>query len=85
MKCEIQAKFTQIGKISNGIEGSDEYLLIKTKKATSAKSVKEWLLSRVYRDTTKEAGGYFCHRVTVMRQPYISDEFVCIVHHQYDV
>ena len=78
-------KCTPIGRISHGIDGSDEYLLVKTEKGKSAEAVREWLLPQMYRDTTKEAGGYFCHSVTVMRHPHLRNEFVCIVHHQYDV
>ena len=82
----MNAKIESIGRISHGVEGSDEYVRIRTEEACIPSVVKDWLLRQVYRDTTQEAGGYFCHRVTVMGpHPYMEDEFVAIIHHQYDV
>ena len=82
----MKATIDKIGAIHHGVEGSDEYVRIRTEGAHTPSQVKDWLLKRVYRDTTQEAGGYFCHRVTVMGpHPYMEDEFVAIIHHQYDV
>ena len=81
----MKATIEKIGAIHHGVEGSDEYVRIRTEEACLLSVVKDWLLKQVYRDTTQEAGGYFCHRVTVMAHPYMEDEFVGVIHHQYDV
>ena len=81
----MKATIEKIGAIHHGIEGQDEYVRIKTEEACIPSVVKDWLLKRVYRGTTQEAGGYFCHRVTVMPHPYRDDEFIGVIHHQYDV
>ena len=81
----MNAKIESIGRISHGVEGSDEYVRVRTEDAHTPSQVRDWLLPQVYRDTTQEAGGYFCHRVTIMPRPYLDDEFVAIIHHQYDV
>lgn len=81
----MNAKIESIGRISHGVEGSDEYVRIKTDGTPSAEDVRVWLLRQFHRNTTQEAGGYFCHRVTIMARPYFDDEFVGIIHHQYDV
>lgn len=78
-------KIEKIGVIPLGVEGSDEYLLINTDEACIPAKVKRDLLERYYKDTTQEAGGYYCHRVTVMEHPYQENEFVGVVHHRYDV
>ena len=81
----MNATIEKIGAIHHGVDGSDEYVHIKTDGTPSAQDVRVWLLRQFYRDTTQEAGGYFCHRVTIMARPYFDDEFVGIIHHQYDV
>ncbi len=78
MQCE------SIGKIGFGIEGSDEYVRLRADETTTTDQAHEWLLQRVYRETHR-AGGYYCHRVTIMPHPYLDDEFVGIIHHRFDV
>ena len=81
---EITMKCEQIGKIEMGIDGCDEYVRLRANESTTVDQAHEWLLNRVYRDTN-QAGGYFCHQVTIMPRPYFNDEFVGIIHHRYDV
>ena len=81
----MKVNIEKIGVIPIGVEGSDEYLLIKTEEAKMWDEVHDWLIQQVYKDTNHEAGGYYCPRVTVMRWPNRNDEFVGVVHHRYDV
>jgi hypothetical protein len=79
--------YQTIGEIHLGAEGWDQYIKLKAKggEAPMWDDVHDWLLRRHYRDTKEEAGGYYCHQVTVMPRPRYPDEFVGIVHHRYDV
>lgn len=81
----MKVSIEKIGAIPLGVEGSDEYLRIKTEEAKMWDEVHDWLIQHYYKDTHQEAGGYYCHRVTVMRWPNRNDEFVGVVHHRYDV
>lgn len=83
----MEVDVTKIGRIDLGVDGSDEYvqLFFKGAMPPSKDFAHDWLLSRVYKDTTQEAGGYFCHRVTLLRYPQRKREFVGIIHHRYDV
>lgn len=79
-------KTEKIGVIHLGVEGSDEYLLVSTGLTPSTPAtVKRDLLERFYRDTTQEAGGYYCHNVTVLEHPISVSKFVAVIHHRYDV
>ena len=75
----------KIGVLHVGVEGSDEYVLMRFPDPISIVDAREWLLSRVYRDTHQEAGGYFCNSVTMMPHPLFLDVFVGVIHHRYDV
>lgn len=78
-------KVQKIGVIQHGVEGSDEYVLMRFPEPTTPHDAHEWLLPRVYRDTHQEAGGYFCNSVTIMPKPYLDNELVGVIHHRYDV
>jgi hypothetical protein len=80
-----EVKTQHIGNIHFGIDGNDEYVLLEFAEDTTSDAANEWLLQQVYRDTTQEAGGYFCKRVTIMPNPYHANKFVGVIHHQYDV
>lgn len=75
----------KIGVIELGVEGSDDYILVKTENRATIAQVRGELLSRFFRDTTQEAGGYYCHHVTVLGNPVFDNSFVAIIHHRYDV
>lgn len=78
---------TNIGSIPLGVEGSDQYvqLFCTGAKPPSKERVHAWLMERVFKDTQQEAGGYYCHNVTIMTHPHRANEFVGIIHHRYDV
>lgn len=78
-------KTERIGVIDIGVDGSDEYLLVNTDEPTIPAKVKRDLLERFYRDTMQEAGGYYCHNVTVLEHPLSDSKFVAVIHHRYDV
>ena len=80
-----EVKTQHIGRIHFGIDGNDEYVLLEFAEDMTSNAANEWLLSRVYQDTTQEAGGYFCKQVTIMPNPYHANKFVGVIHHQYDV
>jgi len=76
-------QITKIGSIDNGIDGSDEYLLLTdTEDNLTENDAWEYLYPLVYRDTDT-AGAYFCHHVKAMQKT--DNTVVCIVYHQYNV
>jgi hypothetical protein len=80
----MEITVTKIGNIEQGIDGTDQYLLLTRKDdSLTPKEARDWLLPQVYRETYQEAGGYFCKRVTVMQKT--DSQVVAIVHHEYDV
>ena len=83
----MDADVTTIGNIDLGVEGTDQYvhMFFLGEAIPSKDFAHDWLLGRVYKDTTQEAGGYFCHRVTILSYPQRKREFVGIIHHRYDV
>lgn len=81
---ETTYKVQRIGVIEQGIDGTDEYLLIKSDDAATADEVEHEFLNLYYRDTN-HAGGYYCADVTVQQKNYSDHEFIVIVHHRYDV
>ncbi len=77
-------KVQTIGVIDNGIDGSDQYLLITVDNdSATTEEVEHEFLNLYYRDTS-QPGGYFCHTVTVQRKSYSDHEFIVIIHHRYD-
>lgn len=81
-------KATKIGTIEKGIDGGDEYLRIdldeQDPEGWKLPEVTKYL-NELYFCPSRHPGAYFCHRVTVMPNPYHDDSFVAVIHHQYDV
>jgi len=74
-----------IGVIDDGIDGSDEYLLVASDNdSATIEDVETEFLNLYYCDTHR-AGAYFCHTVTVQKKSYSDNEFIVIIHHRYDV
>jgi len=74
---------TKIGNIDNGIDGSEEYLLLtNSEDYLTENQAWEYLHPLVYRDTDT-AGAYFCHTVRTLQKT--DNSVVCIVYHQYNV
>lgn len=76
---------TKIGSIGEGIDGTDEYVLIKnTEDDLTPEQAIAWLLPKVYRRCSG-AGTYFCHDVRAVQVQYSTSEVICTVEHRYDV
>lgn len=76
-----------IGNIHKGVDGTDQYVLLKrVDDDLDADTAHDWLLRRYYHDST-HPGGYFCTSVTIIPVPvpYARNEYIGIVHHRYDV
>ncbi len=81
----MELKIQKIGIISLGMDGSDEYLLVRVVdgEATESQLYGE-IMPRYYRDCSHH-GGYFCSSITIVKQQYSGDDFIVTVHHRYDV
>lgn len=76
---------TRIGMINEGIDGSDEYLMVRsTDDALDLPAVEQELTDLYYRESTRP-GGYFCHTVRLIPDPIHDNTAIAIVQHRYDV
>jgi hypothetical protein len=83
MKPEIQ--MTTIGEISQGIDGRDQYVRLRSvDDDIDLDHAHNWLLEMFYRESLRP-GGYFCDRVTIVPLPYNTSECIGIIYHRYDV
>ena len=75
----------RIGTVSEGVDGVDEYNLLKSSEddLTPEQAI-AWLLPKVYRRCSG-AGTYFCHDVRAVQVQYSTSEVICTVEHRYDV
>ena len=74
----------KIGVINMGIDGKDEYVLLRVEGYVTLQELKNFLNER-YRCDSSYPGAWFCNGVTVMPKPYFEDEFVVIIHDRMDV
>jgi hypothetical protein len=79
----MDVEIEPIGRILRGIDGSDEYVLLRYDEEVSTHDLEDWLLSLFYTESTG-AGSYFCTSVQVVRHPHI-DKYIGIIYHRYDV
>lgn len=78
-------KVTRIGTVELGVDGSDEYWLVKNNvDGINPRDVERAFLAAVYKDTNAP-GGYFCHQVTITPQPLHNNQCIAIVHHRNNV
>jgi hypothetical protein len=74
-----------IGSISHGVDGADQYVLLtRWVDDFTPRDAELWLLPQMYKETHKEAGGYFCNRISTF-QGESANKVIAIIHHQYDV
>lgn len=74
-----------IGNIDKGIDGIDQYVLLKCiDDDLDADTAHDWLLRRYYHDST-QPGRYFCKSVSIVPIPHASNGCIGIIHHRYDV
>jgi hypothetical protein len=79
----MNVTLTKIGTIEHGIDGTDEYVLLKCEDDMDADAMHNWLLELSYRQTSRP-GGYFCTSVLIL--PHSNpDTYVGVIHHRYDV
>lgn len=77
---------TRIGRIDHGIDGSDEYLLVRdTEEDLTPERAIEWLMPKYYRETRAPAGDYFCNTIRAVQAQYRENTCICTVEHRYDV
>ena len=82
----MQLTITTIGSINLDCSGSDQYVLVERSDGDlSPKQAKDWVLSQYYRDTYREAGGYFCHYVNAVRKKHRPNACICVIEHRYDI
>lgn len=81
-RLDIQVQ--RIGAIHHGIDGSDEYLLVRSNVDDITPSdVMEILLPRYYKDCNGP-GQYFCNSILAV-QSTSANEVIATVQHRYDV
>ena len=77
--------FTPIGTICHGIDGSDEYLLVRDlEQELDVQHLEVRLLQRFYCRSSRP-GGYFCTTQRIIPDPVHDYKCIVIVQHRYDV
>lgn len=76
---------TRIGTIEHGIDGSDEYLLVRDREQELDEQHLADLLDRRYYRRSSHPGGYFCTTQRIIHDPIHDDRCIVIVQHRYDV
>ena len=80
----MEIKCERIGVIHNGIDGSDEYLLLTClEEDLTPDQATEWLYPQVWKDSSG-AGSYYCTTVLAV-QGHRPDQVIATVQHRYDV
>lgn len=72
-----------IGSIEHGIEGRDQYVLMRCDEDTCVDDMHNWLIAQ-YRRECSRPGGYFCHYVSVVPHAHVG-KYIGIIYHRYDV
>jgi hypothetical protein len=81
----MEITITKIGIVDDGIDGSDEYvLLVRKDDDLTPEQAIEFLLPRYYSEC-RRPGGYFCTAVRAVQVQYSANRVICTVEHRYDV
>jgi hypothetical protein len=81
----IDVVVTKIGIVDAGIDGRDEYLLLRNREGDlSPDQAIAHLRPLVYREG-RGPGSYFCTTVSAVQKQYSTDTAICTVEHRYDV
>jgi hypothetical protein len=81
---EMEMVFQIIGTVDVE-DGRDEYvLMIRKDDELTRQQAHDWLLPRVYRNSNG-AGQYYCTKVRVLQEDYLTNRVVCIIEHRYDI
>ena len=80
-------KITLIGRVDDGIDGSDEYVLLTSTdgELISTEQIDQLFWEKWRYETQQEAGGYFCKSYCVFPHQYGADRVVLCIKHQYDI
>ena len=79
-------QITKIGSVPQGVNGSDEYLLVWDNEIAHSAEALERHFAELYYRNTNTPGGYFCHCVRVFEDPlHQGHKHIAIVYHRYDV
>jgi hypothetical protein len=78
---------TLIGRVDDGIEGSDEYVLLTSKdgEPITTEQIDQLFWEKWRYETQQEAGGYFCKTYYTFPHQYGADRVVLCIKHQYDI
>ena len=78
---------TQVGGLSHGIDGNDEYIAVKATDYApiTTEQIDQLFWEKWRYETQQEAGGYFCKSYSVFFHQYGNDRAVMCINHRYDV
>jgi hypothetical protein len=79
----MNVEIEPIGRILRGIDGSDEYVLLRSNDDVFTHDLEAWLLDR-YHTRSKGPGSYFCTSVRVIPHAHVG-KYIGIIYHRYDV
>lgn len=83
---DVLPKMTKerIGIINNGVDGSDEYLLVSgTEDDITIEHVRKWLLPQYHKECNGP-GQYYCRDMSAQQVQYRANEVIAVVFHRYD-
>lgn len=81
----IDVVVTKIGDVDAGVDGRDEYLLLRNREGDlSPDQAIAFLQPLVFRDANGP-GSYFCTTVHASQKQFSSNTCICTVEHRYDV
>ena len=86
MQVTTRYKLQVIGDVDQGINGRDQYVLIKDlEDEINLDDVRNFAEENFCYDTNRP-GGAFCYRITVVpASPLHNNQCIAIIHHRYDV
>jgi hypothetical protein len=82
----MQVHIQKIGRVELGVDGTDEYLLVKSITADSFdyEELQEYMLGLYYTEC-RGPGSYFCNSVRIHKDGIFDDQCIVVVQHRYDV
>jgi hypothetical protein len=85
MPDDAEITISTIGTVDDGIDGSDQYILLTRKDDDMTPAQAEhWLLARHYR-ACRGPGSFYCTEVHAVQAKYLTNVCICTVLNRYDV
>lgn len=82
----VEYQFECIGTTPLGVEGSDQYFVVRSDRPISDDDLREFVEHKFYVETYQEAGGYFCKQFDIFYRSYCNESQAIVrVCHRYDV